>query len=477
MKTIMLPLWVEKHAHEHASNHAEHECGLSDPNSSDYQRAYKHAFKKFCLEYYEHSLIPAETEDSVRGNPYAQPATAAFRNFAPAKKQRLGDPSSDQFFAYFFNSPQSKIPPEDREKAIRRFKGAVQTIERLFLDVKYGPVTDTNALRIYDHQKTNLVDFKTRGGKLVGGREVQSKRSLAKLNYRDVIINRYVRLFVATMVLASIRNAYSSSGKDIVKAVNQALARVPAGDLNRKKNTDAFAKAVFEAIRRSTMDITPAKYAIDGILGASYDISTKGIPEQLAAGKAKKEQTINEQSQFPQEAPTLVPSESQEPYDLPDSGLSEDDAAVEAAAEKYLSKNEESEMMKEYADQEFPVQDVMPEKPRVKIEARTKTQIKAIISAAVIDAIKQIREKYKKKKIKKLDAQEEVVALLRDQLLANYLTDDIVQFAQRHLKGLKADYKKVMVKGSPEDQEKVRARAAVAGAVAIMGRLAPELKK
>lgn len=273
MKTIMLPLWVEKHAHEHAANFAEHEAGETDPNSPSYQRAYKQAFKKFCLEYYEHSLIPAETEDSIKGNPYAQPATAAFRNFAPGLAQLEGEITPKQFFAYFFAN--SKIPAEDREKAIRRFKAAIQTLEALFLDAKFGPAVEGNKLRIYDHQK------KVHTGKRAGE---ASDRSKAKLEYRDVIMNRYVRLFVANLVLGVTKSAYMANGDEIRRNVVNSLADISSGDLNRRVNTDKFAETVFNAINQALPENASEK-ALRELTGTRFESSGKTEPKQLAEGK------------------------------------------------------------------------------------------------------------------------------------------------------------------------------------------------
>jgi hypothetical protein len=311
MKTITLPDWVEQHADEHARNHAEFECGISDIDSPEYKKAYHNAFKKFCLEYYEHSLIPAETEDSILAeNPYAIPASAAYRNFIPSGKELPEGQYTDKNF-YRMLIESSNIPASQKASAIKRFRRAARTLEDLFLDIQFGPESDKNRFRIYDHQKKVNYNESERYGQ-------PSRRALANLSYREVLMNRYTRLFVASTILAVIKSAYNADGAEILNTVRQTLADVNDGDLNKKKMTDAFSDTVFRSIEKAidSSQVRATDIAIRALKDAQFhSTKSKKEPEELKRGREEYQEArseIQKQLEAPQLQIEQKPAESQD---------------------------------------------------------------------------------------------------------------------------------------------------------------------
>jgi len=421
VKTIMLPKWVEQHAHEHAQNHAEHECGLSDSNASDYQRAYRNAFKKFCLEYYEHSLIPAETEDSVRGNPYKHAATAAFRNFVPGQslKKEVGEISEKHYFSDLFAN--SQIPKNEIEKAVRRFTAAVNNLQDVFLDAKFGPVDAKNPLRVYDHQKKSKKGGKRGADKKVTGfSEVDSLRTQAGLTYRDVLINRYVRLFVTSMMLGTVRAAFISDAKDIDNTVRRILESVPQGDLNKKANTDAFATAVFDAIVKETR-APVSEIAKRGLETIKFKISDGEVPEQLSKGKAEARKAREELEFFPAE--TVKPPEQiiEAPLSIEEMVEKEPEPSIDDIASRLG-----------YSDEREVLAAIVPPTVQTKKEMRgkTKKELKALLSSKAIAEIADLITLRREKKIGIRDAGARLNGIIMADIEASWPLEAVAKFTR-----------------------------------------------
>ena len=429
MKTIMLPKWVEQHAHEHAQNHAEHECGLSDANASDYQRAYRNAFKKFCLEYYEHSLIPAETEDSVKGNPYKHAATAAFRNFVPGQslKKEVGEISEKHYFSDLFAN--SQIPKNELEKAIRRFTAAVNNLQDVFLDAKFGPVDAKNPLRVYDHQKKSKKGGKRGADKKVTGfAEVDSLRTQAGLTYRDVLINRYVRLFVTSMMLGTVRAAFISDAVDIDSTVRRILESVPQGDLNKKANTDAFATAVFEAIVKETR-APVAEIAKRGLETIKFKISDGEVPEQLSKGKAEARKAREELEFFPTQ--TVKPPEQiiEAPLSIEDLLESEPKTSMEDIAEQL---DYEIEPQIPAPVTQLPVQTPAqaPETKKV-MRGSTKKDLKSLLSSGALTRIGSLIAERKAKSVGVRDAAARLNGIIMADISTSWPLETVAKFTRQ----------------------------------------------
>jgi hypothetical protein len=250
MKTIKLPEWVRDHAALHAQSVVEYELGITDASSPEYEREYEKAFHKFCREYYEHSLIPAETQDSIKSsNPYVTPG-------------------KESYFKNIFDA--GKIPPNEREKAWRNLKAAAQTIERIFFDSKYGEYTFSH-YEAKDREK-----------------------------YLDVMANRYLRLLLLSVVLELVSHIYSADGAALKGAIKEALSNVRPADLNnRKKTIDKFMLGITAALDKfsTQRDVALEKLApfmIEAVKGMKTQLTSKqteGMPAQLAEGlkKAKTE--------------------------------------------------------------------------------------------------------------------------------------------------------------------------------------------
>lgn len=227
MKVVQLPEWVKDHANLHAQSHVECELGLLDPTDPAYEREYEKAFYKFCKEYYEHALIPAETEDSIKSsNPYRTPGKSAFEEF---KGEFAG---SDQQKGLF---QTGKIKSQEEvTKTWNSVKAAVQTLERIFFDHHFGDYTFSQY-----HAKNN------------------------ETKYREVIVNRYLRNALLMMFLQNVKNIYETDGDKLRASVEDALKNVRNADLNKGEMIRKFTGACKIAVQSfSTQNsIAPNQYA------------------------------------------------------------------------------------------------------------------------------------------------------------------------------------------------------------------------
>lgn len=302
MSKVHLPAWVEPMAHQHAENFCSHYFEGKNADESEYQDAYSQAFQQFCYEFYKHSLIPgvdesgdlseedaAEIEEFIFAqNPGQVVSRAAFESSHPKDKQGRRIPGAplkphfmrDFFMDFFKSSKEAQHDYNEIKDATNRAVERFLETQLPSLNLDHGGASKKSAA------------FK----KKLAAMSSDDKRKF----YRQAVLARYVRLFMAAYTVSMLAKVFKTNGKDIETFVNRLMAGTELKDLQRGEVTDRFAISIEKAISETLNKLNLVEVASDVLRAQDW----KSIP------KAPKRAPVEAIEEFAPEMPAEAETES-----------------------------------------------------------------------------------------------------------------------------------------------------------------------
>jgi hypothetical protein len=283
---VHLPSWVEPMAHQHAESFCVHYFDGKDVDEKNFRAVYEKAFHQFCLEFYKHSLIPGVDGDGemndddieaveefiFASNPGQVVSRAAFEGSQPRDKagHRIpGAPAKPHFMRDFF---------------IEFFK-STQNPQHEYDEIK--DATNRAVERYLEGQLPQLnLDHGGKSNKLASKQKLKAlPKEERKKFYREAVIARYVRLFMAAYSITMLKKVFETKGSDIVSFVDKLLKQTELRDLQTAEYTDRFALSIEKAIAETLSKIDLASVAASVLDRQDW----KSIPKPKMSEETKKE--------------------------------------------------------------------------------------------------------------------------------------------------------------------------------------------
>jgi hypothetical protein len=208
MKKIFLKEWVRPMAELHAICVVEDLMGLSE-NDPKYQKEFEKAFHDFCLEFYEHSLIPHAANPTV-----------------PAGKNVF-----DVFQKDFMDNLKAEND-EIKKELYSQITRSVSMISRVLVESEMGKMKyDLNGIQGEKEEKTKKI--------------------------HDSVRNRYKRMIFICLIMGHVKSMFKLRKGEIDNFVDSLLASEKWRSLQSTPATKDFASKIKSAVESDMKDYSP----------------------------------------------------------------------------------------------------------------------------------------------------------------------------------------------------------------------------
>lgn len=208
MKKIYLKQWVKPMAELHAISYVEDVLGLTE-DSPKFKKEFEKAFEEFCVEFYEHSLIPHAA------NPTVPAGRTVFDTF------------KDDFFS---NMKIDNL--EEKRELYNNITRSVSMISRVLVEMELGKL------------KYNYNDVS-------GSKEEKTKE------IHDRVRNRYKRLIFISILMSHIQLMFKLKKGEIDSFVDDLLKSEKWRSLQSTKSVKDFSDKIKKAVEEDFKSYEP----------------------------------------------------------------------------------------------------------------------------------------------------------------------------------------------------------------------------
>lgn len=211
-KNIYLKSWVKPMAELHAQCVVEDVLGLDkEKDQKKYEKEFEKAFEEFCVEFYEHSLIPHAA------NPTIPAGKNVFEIFESVFKENLKAESN-----------------EIKDELYSQITRSVSMISRILVQSEMGKLK-------YD---------------LKG---IEGEKEQRTQKFHDSVRNRYKRMVFICLLMGHVKSLFKLKKGEIDNFVDSLMASEKWRSLQSTKATKDFAEKIKRAVDRDMADYDPLR--------------------------------------------------------------------------------------------------------------------------------------------------------------------------------------------------------------------------